>query len=440
MSDKSGNINTIREIETAKLRRHPKNVRRSYDGIDELADSIKERGIMQNMTVVEDPADKGYYLVVIGNRRLEAARKAGLKTCPCSVVKMSESEQIATMLLENMQRNDLNIAEETRGVQMCLDLGMTEEELAQKTGLSKKTIRSRKRIADMNLDLAGKDVSQITIGDLEQLTKIKTPERRQKAFDALGTVNFDYYVANAVKEEKQEKWYEEMRKTLSFATELKESYSGRREAMWYIHEGEDIPEQEEGFEYYYYLNWGMCYLYKVDPDREEDDGDDDEAYAPREESASEKARKARNEIGARMFAARKAFMSRPRMGVRRTATLSRLLEWMTMCAVGQYDLDDELFMDVIGDEPDEYEDGVITPEDAMERVCESLVAAEALVYAMLETGERIPCWDWNGRYNPNDKYMTNLYLFLTDIGYTMSEEEQQILGGTHEAYVKEDEE
>lgn len=80
----------IQDIAIEQLDIHPQNVRKVYTDIDELAESIKARGVMQNLTVVPNPDKKDHYLVVIGNRRLTAARKAGLKTMPCSVVEMTE--------------------------------------------------------------------------------------------------------------------------------------------------------------------------------------------------------------------------------------------------------------------------------------------------------------------------------------------------------------
>ena len=73
-----------RPIPVAKLRQHPKNVRKTYDDIEELTASVRENGVLQNLTVVKDPADEGYYLVIIGNRRLMAARAAGLPALQCS--------------------------------------------------------------------------------------------------------------------------------------------------------------------------------------------------------------------------------------------------------------------------------------------------------------------------------------------------------------------
>lgn len=79
----------IQEIEIEKLKNHSANVRKSYENLEELTESIRTQGILQNLTVVPDPSDPGTYLVVIGNCRLVAARRAGLKTLPCAVRKMT---------------------------------------------------------------------------------------------------------------------------------------------------------------------------------------------------------------------------------------------------------------------------------------------------------------------------------------------------------------
>lgn len=133
----------IQEIDVKLLHHHPQNPRKDLGDLTELSDSIKEQGIFQNLTVVPIPNDIGYY-VVIGNRRLEASKLAGLQTLPCVIATdMDEQTQQAVMLLENMQRNDLTLYEQAQGFQMCLDLGMSQDELKTKTGFSKKTIKQR---------------------------------------------------------------------------------------------------------------------------------------------------------------------------------------------------------------------------------------------------------------------------------------------------------
>lgn len=111
----------ISNINTTKLNPHPENPRRDLGDLTELAESIKRQGVLQNLTVIADGTDK--YTVVIGHRRLAAARLAGIETVPCVVSDMDEAQQIRTMLSENMQRSDLTIYEQAQGFQMMLDLG-----------------------------------------------------------------------------------------------------------------------------------------------------------------------------------------------------------------------------------------------------------------------------------------------------------------------------
>lgn len=174
----------IQEIELSKLRVHPNNVRKTYNDIDELAESIKAQGILQNLTVVKNPEEEGTYWVVIGNRRLTVALQAGIVSAPCQIVEMDEKNQALTMLLENMQRSDLTIYEQSHGIQMVLDLGETEDGLAEKTGLSKSTIRHRVNIAKLNPDTLQKkeqeDGFQLSLKDLYELEKIPDIKKRDK--------------------------------------------------------------------------------------------------------------------------------------------------------------------------------------------------------------------------------------------------------------------
>ena len=144
----------IQNISIELVKVHPNNVRKTYNDIEELAESIKAKGILQNLTVVPDPQEPGKYLTVIGNRRLTAARMAGLETVPCIVSDMDEKEQTSVMLLENIQRSDLTVYEQAQGFQMMLDLGETEDTIAEKTGFSKKTVRHRLNIAKLELYVA----------------------------------------------------------------------------------------------------------------------------------------------------------------------------------------------------------------------------------------------------------------------------------------------
>ena len=125
------------------------------------------------------------YTVIIGHRRLAAAKMAGLTEVPCKVTEdLSDREVISIMLEENMQRNDLTIAEQAQGFQMLMDLGETEDSIAEKTGFSKTTVRRRLSIAKLDQDILEKKMSntefQISFSDLYALEEVKDIKERNR--------------------------------------------------------------------------------------------------------------------------------------------------------------------------------------------------------------------------------------------------------------------
>ncbi|MBR1723415.1 MAG: ParB/RepB/Spo0J family partition protein [Ruminococcus sp.] len=191
------------ELPIELLKPHPDNPRRDVGDVTELADSIRVNGIFQNLTVLKGDAVDGY-TVLIGHRRLAAAKQAGLELVPCMVVEMDEREQISTMLLENMQRSDLTVYEQAQGFQMMLDLGETQDGIAEKTGFSKTTIRHRLKLLELDPEEFRKSQErQPTLADYIELEKISDPELRNKALTKIGTSDFKWTVDSAVSEERR---------------------------------------------------------------------------------------------------------------------------------------------------------------------------------------------------------------------------------------------
>lgn len=216
----------IQEIELSKLKNHPMNVRRTYADIDELADSIKKNGVMQNLTVIPDPEKKDGYLVVIGNRRLLAAQKAGLQTVPCQITDMDQKTVAETMLLENMQRNDLNIVDQAYGFQLCLDLGDTAADIAEKTGLSKQTVKHRIEIARLDEDSLERRFNdpnfQLTMKDLIALEKIKNVDKRNEILNtAYSSAEMRRLAENAVRDQNRQEAAEKILQELKPIKALK---------------------------------------------------------------------------------------------------------------------------------------------------------------------------------------------------------------------------
>lgn len=162
------------------LHPHPDNPRKDLGDLEELRESIREHGVMQNLTIIPD--DEDGYTILIGHRRF-AASEGILDELPCVVVKgLSDKEQVGIMLCENMQRSDLTYVEQAHGFQMMMNLGDTIETISQKTGFSKTTIKHRLAINELdNVALAeAQEYFQPTISDFIELEKVKDIERRNQ--------------------------------------------------------------------------------------------------------------------------------------------------------------------------------------------------------------------------------------------------------------------
>lgn len=170
-------------IDVRKIKQHPDNPRKDLGDLEELTESIRKNGIMQNLTVIpedEDDESNDNYIALIGHRRLAAAKEAHIFDVPCNIVfGLSKKEQVGIMLEENMQRSDLTPVEQAFGFQMMLDLGETEESIAEKTGFSRTTIHHRLQIAKLDKQILKRaDEFQLSIGDLMALEQIKSIARR----------------------------------------------------------------------------------------------------------------------------------------------------------------------------------------------------------------------------------------------------------------------
>ncbi len=175
----------ITYIEAGHIRPHPENPRKNLGDLSELVESIKKNGVLQNLTVIPVEGEPGEYMTLIGHRRYAAGTQAGVEKFPCQIAEnLTPREQVSIMLEENMQRNDLTIWEQANGFQMMLDLGETEDSIAEKTGFSKTTVRHRLNIAKLNqkvLQEKEKDECfQLSLKDLYELEKIPDVKTRDK--------------------------------------------------------------------------------------------------------------------------------------------------------------------------------------------------------------------------------------------------------------------
>ena len=147
--------------------------------MDELASSIKQYGVIQPIIVM--PKDD-YYQIVAGERRWRASKKAGLTEMPCLVRTKTEQENREIALIENIQRENLNPIEKARGLRKLLDdYGLTQQELADKLGMSRSGLTNNVRI--LNLDPRVIDlVLEYNFSERQcrELMKVQDPDKQFK--------------------------------------------------------------------------------------------------------------------------------------------------------------------------------------------------------------------------------------------------------------------
>lgn len=125
--------------------------RKNFDpeALAELADSIREHGILQPLTVRK--LDSGYYQIIAGERRWRAARMAGLDKVPVIVVEADDQTAAELAMIENLQREDLNPMEEAAGFKTLMDLyHMTQEEVSKRVGKSRSAVANALRLLDLS--------------------------------------------------------------------------------------------------------------------------------------------------------------------------------------------------------------------------------------------------------------------------------------------------
>lgn len=452
------NTNDIIMLPTSMLFPHPDNPRKDVGDVTELAESIKANGIMQNLTVVpklnDDTSwDGESYTVIIGHRRLAAAKKAGLGELPCIVREMTEVEQVKTMLTENMQRTDLTVYEQAQGFQMMLDMGETVESIAKESGFSKTTVRRRVKLLELDADKFKKSEARgATLQDYLELEKIENPELKNKVLDAIGTANFRDVLKKAIEDEKH------LRRMAQWETDL-EAFALKIEKRDYVGETPvpmdyvrnlgrwspkdavvERPADAGEIKYYYRVSSDEIDIYKDHQEYIETEADR-QRKAARE--ALEKREAELQEITERHFSLRQEFIMEFGQAKK---YLSQIIAFAINDIVGTGEWGrDDIDAEILGRVLDLNVDVENCDYEALRKAVGE-VAAERPEYTLLacayaaEDGEHEQYWskEWDSNirayviaYEPNDT-LDIIYAFLASLGYEMSDEEKAMQDGTHE--------
>lgn len=450
-------MSQLHYIEVNKIDPHPDNPRKDNGDISELIDSIKANGVMQNLTLVpwfseitRQPADddkmNGYYRVVIGHRRLAAAKQAGLETVPCIITEMPPNEQLATMLLENMQRSDLTPYEQAQGFQLMLNMGESVTGISDKTGISESTVRRRMKLLELDSDkFKASEERGATLSEYLELEKLESMEQKNRVLESIGTSNFHYELKQALDAEKRQRERAAIIEKLeSFAVQVesRERYQTIRNYYNYefIHpEIVDVPEDAEDTNYFFYVDSYCIYLLK---EQNEDEKEKD-ALEKAQREAAEDARKQRivglQEISERAFELRWDFVKQVSVAKikKNMAAIIASSIWERVNSYSSFE--DDVFFELMDIERFDAKGDDYDVDEERSMIVKAILSAPEraffyAVYCDFEDSERNSYYQrWNGNYYVNHS-LTYLYDMLEKLGYRMSDEERAMRDGTHKLF------
>ena len=465
-------------ISIDELYPHPDNPRKDLGDLTELSDSIKAKGVLQNLTVVkghaptqeewskynklynENPSEelrekinaKWYedgYTVIIGHRRTEASRMAGLTTLPCIIADMTPEEQVTTMMLENMQRSDLTVYEQAKGFQLMLDFGNTVETVAEKSGFSPTTVRRRIKLLELDEEKFKKSESRnVSLFEYMELDKIKDIERKNRVLDFAGTANFNNELQKAITEEELQEYLDEVESNLSkFATETKDSVG----CSWVTDYGNwnkkevVVPDDTDTVQYFYKKNDRYITLYKK---KEEIPVDEEAERIKAEKDADRERRKdGLKECSVRAFELRKEAINCMSNSHAQKHLTDIIIFIMKMTKEFYVSIEDDYVLEMIGVDTDseEYEDW---DDEKLDTYIHGLIETTTkekpalmllkLAYAISEDTDQSRYYEyWNAKHASN-KRLDMIYDFLCSLGYELSDEEKALRDGTHELFITEE--
>jgi ParB family chromosome partitioning protein len=177
----------LQDVPVDRILPNPFQARQTFDAIDELADAIRAQGFVSRLRLRPHPEHPGYFQLVYGERRLRAARLAGLADVPCEIADHTDAEMIEIGLTENIQRRDLDPLEEAKALQTIIESGgYTLRGLAERLGKSMGYITNR-----LALLRAPEDVQQLVMQRpaamlaARDLASVHSPDERRPFIEGI---------------------------------------------------------------------------------------------------------------------------------------------------------------------------------------------------------------------------------------------------------------
>ena len=190
----SGAGGGVAQIAVDLIQRNPRQPREKFDieELENLAASIREHGVIQPLIV--SPGQNGIYVLIAGERRLQASRKAGLKTVPVVIRSATDQQLLELALIENVQRADLNAIEEAEAYQhLSQEFKMSHERIAERVGKSRVAVTNTMRLLDASAAVKQALVDgRITAGHARALLALNTAKAQGALLNQI--INLDLSV------------------------------------------------------------------------------------------------------------------------------------------------------------------------------------------------------------------------------------------------------
>jgi ParB family transcriptional regulator, chromosome partitioning protein len=187
----------VARVAVDSIQRNPHQPRQSFkeDQLEELAMSIREHGVIQPLIVA--PAGNGMYTLIAGERRLQAARRAGLRNVPVVIRNATDQQLLELALIENVQRADLNPIEEAEAFHHLIkEFGLSQESIAARVGKSRVAVTNTLRLLDAASAVKQALVDgKITEGHARALLALHSAKAQEAALRSI--INLDLSVRQA---------------------------------------------------------------------------------------------------------------------------------------------------------------------------------------------------------------------------------------------------
>ena len=175
------------EVEISRIMPNPHQPRFHFDEtkLQELANSIKEHGIIQPIVVSKNAQNS--FEIIAGERRFQAAKLAGLLKVPVVVRDVTEQQKLELAIIENIQRHDLNPVEEARSYQKLIDeFDLSQEEASIKLGKSRSSVANKLRILSLPVEIQKALMEgKITEGHAKAILAIENPEKQKALYELI---------------------------------------------------------------------------------------------------------------------------------------------------------------------------------------------------------------------------------------------------------------